>query len=306
MADDRADQPLPEEAYESNLQRAQPSGDDGFDRNDVTVILSDDDIASAEEVTDTATDVTEAVPLRPTDVSGNDDVFVLLSDKDEQTIPLVDVDELVDTESVPLVDSVPVGDADTGVVAGVDELDTDQIGVDATETMEPRGFGDEIEHLDAEMTEQCDVAEEPTDPIGAADLDAFASSVGDQETADDITGEDAGDLADGDLEDLEYTVSDAQAHRGGSAKWLGVAAALLIGGGAVAYFFPEYVGLGSAPSTAVAASSSAGVDNNSTPDVAVAVVEDPLDERIAVAAAQDAFRRRYRVVVELGFAGEVK
>ncbi len=241
------------------------------------------DQLDATETVDDAIDVTETVPTQV----GSDDVFVLLPDE-EGAIPMVE------TEAIDVTEQMAPSPTAT------------QVGLRASNPTE-------TDLLDA--TEECLIAEEPTDPVG--DLDGLATQVADDLMLDDD--EDAPFDEDYFHDDLESELADEPeqssrkkpARRGGGGAWKALVsmAALAAIAAAGLYFFPDKLGLDPFNRIAVASSRTekpARVIPAKTPPKQTGSEKTPAVDADALAAAsEEAFRAKFSLAIKTAFAGEV-
>lgn len=306
---------------EENSFAKSPFAETNFDESEVTAIFPEEDDVLAGEA---ELDVTEIAPMDPADSS---EVFVLLPDAEEGDIPMVDTEEVGATEDItsPFESAFEASMA-TALHGGLRSANpADELDMMGEETR-AMVFDD--------PTEECFVAEEAMDPVGAEDLDGLARDVADalliQEGADGSEGEfaDIFELEENFVEERPARLTRRRAKRRSPFRkvligWAALAALAAVGW----YFFPEHRGqvLSYVPAEWLKAvrldeeppeivtpwpgeMSGGNIDVQSEPNsgVGVGVVEQTSGEDALALEARESFRVAFRRAIDLGFSGEVR
>lgn len=309
MTEKNPDNPLPESDDNPSFEDVSSE-----DENELTVILP-------EEMTeDVGQEVTEEVPGAGSGKSG--EVFVLLPDGDDSQIPMVETQEVPEiTEEIEGPRLASVYEAATAEDVGLRRENPIHSQVYETDT--------EIDPY-TEPTEECMVAEHPTETMSAGDLDDFASEVADEMlVSEDMNAGTVGYEEEGfdDYDEGPVYHERASRHsrrrRSPVGKVILTLAALIAIAATGVQFFPEYVGLD--PSFDLKTfvmdhvNSLLGrpqlVDSSNVPDVPdvppVSTGGDGPDSGATdggtpplAMAAQETFKTKFKQAIELGFGGE--
>jgi len=286
-----------------------PFVETNFDESEVTAIFPEEEDVLAGEA---ELDVTETAPVDPVDSS---EVFVLLPDAEEGDIPIVDTEDITS----PFESAFEASMA-TALQGGLRSANP----------------ADELDMMDEEAKamvfddffEECFVAEEATDPMGAEDLDGFA-----REVADDLLIQEGADGSEGEFADIfeleEDFVEERPARltqRRSPFREVLIGLAALAASAAVGwYFFPEHcdrvlsyvpaewlkaVRLQEEPPEIVTSwpreMSGGNTDVQPEPNFGVGVVEQTSGADALALEARESFRAAFRRAIDLGFSGEVR